>query len=172
MDEQLIRSYARWHEAEAHGRDDEADAMFARVYESSMELPPVSPRFMFDTLEAVAAAAARDARRARRTRRVLVPVAAAAVAVLTYASAGFIAGALSGALVRFLDLMVGAVVSVATTMPAAPDAWTVLTSLGRAMATLITNPAVTATILAIQAFAIVALIALQRLLGSDRESFR
>jgi len=44
-------------------------------------------------------------------------------------------------------------------------------SLGRAAAAFVADPKVTVAIFAIQAIAIGALIALRRLLGSDRESF-
>jgi hypothetical protein len=45
-------------------------------------------------------------------------------------------------------------------------------SLGRAAAAVLASPSVTTTILALQGIAVAALIALQRLLRSDRESFR
>jgi hypothetical protein len=172
MDEELVRSYTRWREAEQNGVDSEADAAFGRVFRSAVREPAVSAAFAPRTMEAVAAAAARDARRARRTRRLVFPLATIGIAALVYLSAGLIATALSATLVRVLDLLVAAVVGAATTMPARADAWTVVTSLGRAAAALIANPAVTITVIAIQGFALAALIALQRLLGSDRESFR
>jgi hypothetical protein len=172
VDEQLIRSYQRWRQAEESAREDEADAAFAGVFRSATREHVVSAGFTAETMEAVAAAAARDLRRARRTRRVLVPIGAIALVSVGYASAGLVAAALSSMVVRLLDVMVAAVVTVATTVTAGTDAWTVVTSLGRAVGALIANPAVTATVLTIQGFAIVALLALQRLLRSDRESFR
>jgi hypothetical protein len=45
----------------------------------------------------------------------------------------------------------------------------VVSSLGRASAAFIADPTVTITMLAIQGIAIAALVALRRLLGSDRE---
>jgi hypothetical protein len=50
--------------------------------------------------------------------------------------------------------------------------WSVLGSLGRAAAALAADPNVTFAMIAISAVAIAALLALQRLLGSDTESFQ
>jgi hypothetical protein len=80
--------------------------------------------------------------------------------------------ALSAALVAVLDLIITAVVGIATTIPAGADVWTVLSTVGRATAALLATPAVTMTILAIQGVAIAAFVALQRILRSDRELLR
>ena len=73
------------------------------------------------------------------------------------------------ALVATLDLMIQAVVWVAT----GPDLnlWSLLNSVGRASAAFISDPKVTVAMLAIQGIAIAALVALRRLLASDREFF-
>jgi hypothetical protein len=170
MDEELTRSYSRWHEAEAGNREGEADAAFTRVFRSVLQEPGVSTGFTARTMAAVAAAAARDARRARRTRKVLAPLAVTTVAAGIYFGAGMIASVLSATVVRLLDLLIGTVVAAATALQAGVDAWTVITNLGRAAAGFIANPAVTVTILLVQVIAITALVALHRLLGSDRES--
>jgi hypothetical protein len=172
MDEQLIRSYLRWQEAEDSGRDDDADAAFGAVFGSVAGDRAVSLGFTARTMEAVAAAAASDARRARRTKRLLVPVAAAGFAAAAYFSASFVASAMSTTVVGLLELLIGAIVSVATSLQTGADVWTVLSNLGRAANAFIANPAVTVTIFAVQGIAITALVALQRLLGSDGESFR
>ena len=172
MDDQLIRQYKRWQDAEDSGRDDEADAAFAEVFRSASHQPVLSSRFTAETMDAVADAAARDAQRAHRVRRFLVPAAVVAVAAAVYFSAGMLASGFSAAIVWLLNLMVGGVVTVAGAAQSGPDGWSVMSSLGRAVAAIISNPAVTVTIFAIQGFAIAALILLQRLLGSDRESFR
>jgi hypothetical protein len=169
MDEQLIRDYRRWLEAEHDGRDDDADAAFATVVGGTLPEPAVSAGFVQQTVQAVAVAAARDARRTERTRTVLVPAACAALLTIAYFGSGLLGAALSIAVVGFLDLLVGLIVRVATTVPAGADVWTVVTSLGRVAASLLTNPAVTATILAIQGVALAALLALRRVLGSDGE---
>lgn len=172
MNDDLIRAVGRWRDAEDAGRDEDADAAFAHVFREAVAEPPVSAAFATRTLEAVAEAAARDARRARRTRRLLVPASLAAFVALMYFSASFVASAMSTTVVGLLGLLVGGVVSIATSLEAGADVWTVLSNLGRAANAFIANPAVTITILAVQGIAITALIALQRLLGSDGESFR
>ena len=167
MDEH--RDYRRWLEAEADDREDDADALFASVFRGSVPAAPPSPAFTARPMEAVSAAAIRDARRARRIRRVAVPLGSAAAVVLAYLSSGLLMSAVSAIVVRTLDVLIGSVVYVATTMTSGGDAWSLAGNLGRATAALLTNPSVTATILALQGMAVAALIALQRLLRSERE---
>jgi hypothetical protein len=172
MGDQLNRKYQRWLDAEADGRDDEADAALAAVFQSVGRDQPVSAGFTARTMEAVAVAAVRDGRRARLVRRLLVPASAVGVLVALYFGAGVIASGLSAAVVWLLNLLIGGVVAAATAAQSDPDGWSLMRSLGRASAAVIANPAVTITIFAVQGFAIAALVLLQRLLGSDRESFR
>lgn len=172
MDDQLARAYERWQQAEARGADDAADAAFESVFRTAMSTPAVSPGFTARTVDAIAAAAARDRERTRRMRTIVVPAAIGAGVVALYFSAGLIASGLTTAVVWLLNLVIGAVVATATAVQSGPDGWTIMSSLGRAAAAVISNPAVTVTIFAIQGFAITALIVLRRLLGSDRESFR
>jgi hypothetical protein len=172
MNEHLQRRLDRWRDAEDAGRDSEADEAFTGLFRSVSADQVVSRDFTARTMAAVAAAADRDARRARRMRRILLPSAAAGLLVGGYVSAGWIVRAVSAAVVWTLNLLIGALVSGATAVQQGPDGWTVVTSVGRAAAAVIANPAVTITIFAVQAFAIAALVVLQRLLGSDRESFR
>jgi hypothetical protein len=80
--------------------------------------------------------------------------------------------AFSAVVVGALDLLVSVVVRTATTVSAGGGAWSIVTSLGRALGGVLASPSVTTTILALQGIAVAALIALQRLLRSDRESFR
>jgi len=172
MDDHLIRSYRRWQDAETSGHDDDADAAFANVFRSVAEERDVSPRFTAETMETVAAAAARDAVRARRVRTMVVPAIVVAALVAVYFGAGLIVSAFSATVVWLVNLMIGTIVWVANGMQSGPEGGSIMTSLGRAAAAVIANPAVTITILAIQACAMTALFVLQRLLGSDRESFR
>lgn len=172
MNDDLVRAYSRWVEAEEHERDDDADLAFDQVYRAALSEEPVSATFATRTMEAVATAAAADARRTRRTRRLLVPAGIAAVAAVAYFSASFVTAALSTTVVDVVNLLVGGIVSVATSLQRGADVWTVISGLGRAANAFMGNPAVTVTILVIQAIAITALIALQRLLGSDGGSVR
>jgi hypothetical protein len=169
MDEQTKLN--RWLEAEFDGRDDEADALFGPVLKGVVR-PAVAPAaFTARTLEAVGTAAARDARRARAIRRFGIPLASAAALVLAYLCSGLMMSAFSTIVVKALDLVIGSVVYVATTMRGGGDAWSVAGNLGRATAALLTSPSVTTTILTLQGMAVIALFALQRLLRSDRESW-
>ena len=170
MDDQLARNYQRWQDADARGRDEEADGLFAEVFQTAVRPPQVSNEFTLRTVEAIATAAARDRVRARRVRTMLVPAAIAGLLAGLYFGAGWLGAAVSAAVVSAVNLMIGAVVAGAAAVEAGPDGWSVMTSLGRAAAATIANPAVTATNFAIQGFAITALIVLRRLLGSDRES--
>ena len=171
MTDEQKRDWRRWAEAEQAGDDDKADAAFGEVFRAApTELP--SSQFTASTMAAVATSAAQDARRARRIRRIAVPVAIAAAVLIVYSTAGLMMSVFSAIVVGALDLLVSTVVKVVTTMSAGGDAWSIAASLGRATAALLASPSVTTTILALQGIAVAALIALQRLLRSDRESFR
>ena len=168
MDEQ--RQYQRWLDADLNDREDDADALFGTVFKGAMPAVPASTAFTARTMAAVGEAAVRDARRARTTRRVVIPALSAAAVTLLYFSSGLVLSAFSAIVVNALDLLIGAVVYVATTTRSGGDAWSLAGSLGKATAALLTNPSVTTTILALQGMAVAALIALQRLLRSERES--
>ena len=163
------KPYQRWLDAELNSQtEDEADAMFGSVFKGA--LPRIQPQAAFTarTMAAVAEAAARDLRRAQTRRRVLLPTASAAALVLAYLCSGLMMSAFSAFVVKSIDVLIGAVVYVATTMRSGGDVWTLAGSLGKATAALLTNSSVTTTILALQGMAVVALIALQRLLRSER----
>ena len=163
------QDYERWIQAEAEGRADEADAVFAAVFRAAAGPGAPSSRFTAQTMAAVALAAERDTRRARIIRRVGMPSAAALALALGYASSGLVMSAFSAILVGALDLFIGSIVYVATTLRSGSDVWTVAGNLGKTAAALLTNPAVTTTILALQGMAVAALFALQRLLRSERD---
>ena len=172
MDDPLIRSLQRWRDAEEQELDDQADSAFHDVFRRVLPQETASLQFTASTMEAVRAAVDHDVRRARRTRLIVAPVAAAVCITTIYLSAGVLVSGLSWLAVGALDLLIGVVVRIATSIPAGADVWTIVTTLGRAAATLLTTPAVTVTILAIQGIAIAAFVALQRLLRSDGELLR
>ena len=171
MNDQQSHDWRRWAEADQAGDDDAADALFIGVFRAAGADRP-SAQFTANTMAAVAAAAAIDARRARRIRAIGWPVAIVTAVLIVYMTAGLMISAFSAIVVGAVDLLVAAVVKVATTASAGGDAWSIAASLGRATAALLTSPSVTTTILALQGIAVAALITLQRLLRSDRESFR
>jgi hypothetical protein len=172
MNEPLTRSLERWRDAEVRELDDQADAAFADVFRTAVPVENVPLQFTASTMTAVQAAIERDARRARRSRLILAPIAAVVSLITIYLTGGVLVSGLSWLVVAALDLLIGAVVGIATSIPAGADMWTVVATLGRAAAALLTTPAVTVTILAIQGIAIAAFVALQRLLRSDGELLR
>jgi len=172
MDDELSRTYRRWHEAEENGRDEDAEAAFRAIFASTVQDDPVPARFAAGTLERIAEVATADARRARRTRTAAIAIASVGGVVLAYFGAGLLGSLVASAISRMLNGVVAIVVAVARAGPSGASIWSVLASLGRAAAAFAADPIVTITILAIQGVAIAALVALQRLLGSEWESSR
>jgi len=165
-------SYGRWRAAEESERDDDADWAFRTVFQTAMPEQPVSPEFTTRTMTAVAAAAAGDARRARRVRAGVVTGTAVATTAAVYAGAGWAISLASAAFIGLLNMLIAAAVGGAAAFQTGAGVWSVLASLGRAATALATDPNVTFVMIAISAVAIAALLALQRLLGSDGESFQ
>jgi len=164
-------SYGRWRAAEDDGRDDDADWAFRAVFQSAMPEQPVSHDFTTRTMTAVAAAAAGDARRARRTRAGVSMGTLVATSAAVYLGAGWAVSLASAALVGLLNMVIAGAVRGASALTPG-GFWPVLASLGRAAAALAAEPTVTLAMIAISGVAIAALLALQRLLGSDGESFQ
>jgi hypothetical protein len=167
MNEELNRLYSRWRVAEDADRDDEADAAFSTLSQAVLAERPVPLQFTLDTTAAIANAMAVEARRTGRARQRLVWGGVAAGLVAAYFGAAPALSLLSTVLVATLDGMIQLIVLVSS----GPDlnAWSLLSSLGRASAAFIVDPKVTVIMLTIQGIAIAALVALRRLLGSDRE---
>jgi hypothetical protein len=165
-------SYPRWHAAEADERDDDADEAFGTMFRTHIEDRPVSLEFTARTMAAVAEAAAVDARRARLTRAAVLTGSVAATATALYAGAGWIISLASAVFLGLLNLLVAAVVRTADAFQTGAGVWGVLSSLGQATAAVASDSSVTFAMIAISAAAIAALVALQRLLGTDEESFQ
>ena len=166
MDDQLARIYSRWQAADEADRDEEADAAFRALTEDVIPQRAVSPQFTARTMDAIAYAIAADARRVRRMRKAIALGGIGGVIAMGFA-APFALSLISTALVAGLNGMIAAIVWAAT----GPDLnlWPVVSRLGRACAAFIADPTVTITMLAMQGIALAALVALRRLLGSDRE---
>jgi hypothetical protein len=172
MDEELTRSYRRWLAADDSGNNDEADAACKALFEAAERQDAIPLTFASQTMQAIAAGAARDAQRARRTRIMLTAGATASGVVAAY----YTAGAAFTLLIRFLvwlfDALIGLVVRGAAGAETGASIWSVLSSVGRAASAFVSDPTVTFVLLVLQALAIAALITLQRLLGTDRESYK
>jgi hypothetical protein len=172
MADDLNRSLRRWQAAEAEGRDDEADAEFSAVFGASVPQVGVGVGFTARTLEAVAAAAAREARRSRRARRTALAAGVAGGAAAAYFGAGFAVTLASASVTRTFDFLIGLVVRMAGAAQTGADLWSVLTGIGRAATAVAADPTVTMMLFVLQGIAVAALLALQRLLGSDEESLK
>jgi len=164
-------SYQRWRDADESGRDDDADWAFKTVFRTVVPTQPISADFTSRTMAALAAAAEREARRARHTRAAVIAGAVLGGAAAVYFGTGWAVSVLSTVFVGFLNLVIAVIVGGAGAVETGSGLWTVLGTLGRAAAAFASDPKVTVAIFAIQAIAIAALVALRRLLGSDRESF-
>ncbi len=170
MDTDLVRNYRRWLEADEQGRDDDADAaLMATVEGLDSADSGVSAEFTANVLAAVSASAERDARLARLTRLALTVGAVVGALSVAYFAGWRALSAFSSALAWSLDVLVGLIVRTAMAMRTGGGLWSVVTSLGRAAAAFASDPTVTFLVLIVQGIAFGALVALHRLLGSDRE---
>jgi hypothetical protein len=165
-------SYGHWRAAEERDRDDDADWAFRTVFQTAMPQHPISPELTTRTMTAVAAAAAGDSRRARRVRAGVLTGATVVITAAVYFGAGWAISRASVAFIGLLNLLIAATVRGAFAFQTGAGVWSVLASLGRAAAALAADSNVTFAMIAISAVAIAALLALQRLLGSDGESFQ
>jgi hypothetical protein len=172
MDDELTRRYRRWLEADESGNDDEADAACRTLFQAADREEPIPLTFTSRTMEAIAAAAVRDAETARRTRIGLIAGGIAGGILTAYFTAGAALSFFVRALVWVFDLLVSLVVRGAAGAETGAGVWSVFASLGRAASAFVADPTVTFVLLVLQGLAILALITLQRLLGSDGETFK
>lgn len=172
MNDDLTSGYRRWLEADESGLDDDGDAALGSIFQEISRTEPPSLTFTSRTMEAIAAEAERDARRARLTRRSAAVAGTAGLAAGVYLGAGVILPAMASALLALFDFLVGAIVRTSAGIQAGAGLWGLLGSLGHAASAFVSDPKVTFVLLVLQGFAIAALVALQRLLGSDGEPFK
>ena len=176
MDEDLNRNLRRWLEADIDGEHDvddvDADGACRAVFAEAVPDPVVPLNFAARTMEAIGTAAAEDLRRGRVMRRAAVGGGAVGLVAAAYFGGAWAISLITALVVRSLDLLVGATVQVASGVQAGADAWTVMSNIGGAVASFVSNPTVTLAMLAMQGIAIAALFALQRLLGTDTEPFK
>ena len=169
MSEPLNREYRRWLDADRHTNDDEADAACRDVFQA-LPRTAVPLKFSTDTMARLAAARAADAVRARRARLALLWGSAVVGPVAIYFGAGVAMSAVAWLLLGTLRLLVDATVQIAS----ATDwsLWSLIGSLGRALAAIMSDADVTMIVIAMHGIAFAALLALQRLLGPDTESYK
>ena len=170
MNDQLKREFARWLESDRAGQDDDADAAFQEVF-AGMHAPRQVPlTFAAATMARLAEVRAAEARRARRARLALLWGGATAGPIALYFGAGALMSAAASLLVGAVNLMVSATVGIA----GASDwsIWSLMGSLGRALAAVMSDADVTLVVIAMHGIAFAALVALQRLLGPDTEPYK
>ena len=166
----MNRDYGRWLEADRQGKDDEADAACREIFDRAVPRLTVPLKFSTATMAQLSAARAADAARARRARLILLWGSAIAGPIAIYFGAGVVMSMAAAMLIGALNLLADATVSLAS----ASDwsVWSLFGSLGRALAAVMSNADVTIIVIAMHGIAFVALAALQRLLGSDTESYK
>jgi hypothetical protein len=169
MNQDLRQSFRDWRAADEAGRDEAADAACRDLFESVMPPQGVSAAFTARTMTAITEAAAQDARRARRTRVAVLSGSVASGLVLAYFGLGVIVSAAPAAVSSLVTFLVGALVRIASAMQAGVSVWGVLTAMGSAAWTFVSDPKVTFFLIAIQGVAVAALLWLQRLVDSERE---
>ena len=172
MPEDLTRHLERWREADEQGREADADAACLALFEASPQDPAISTGFTARTLAAVTAAREHDRVRARRVRRATLAGVVGTSAAGLYLAGPWMLSGLSALVLGSIKVLVGVAVTIASGLQTGADLWTILATLGRAAAAFAAEPRVTVVMIAMQAVAMLALVALQRLLGSDRESLK
>jgi hypothetical protein len=169
MNQDLRQSFRDWQAADEAGRDDTADAACRELFETVMPVQGVSATFTAQTMKAVAEAAAHDARRARQTRAAVLWGSVASGVVLAYFGLGFLVSSVPAAISGLVAFFVGAMVRLAAAMQAGVSVWSLLTTMGSAAWTFVSDPKVTFFLIAIQGVAVAALLWLQRLVDSEGE---
>ena len=168
----LELSYRRWQRSESEGRDDDADAEFRDVFAAAMPSVGVSAAFTARTMAAVSEAAVREARRSRWVRAASIAAGLVGSVGAAYFGAGFVVSVASAIVAGAFDLLIGGVVGMAGAAQTGAGVWSVLAHVGRAVGAAASDPTVTMTLFALQGIAVAALLALQRLLGTDEESLK
>ena len=166
----MNRDYGRWLEADRQGNDDEADAACREIFDAALPRLTVPLKFSTETMARLSTARAADAARSRRARLILLWGSAIAGPIAIYFGAGMVMSIAAALLIGALNLRADATVSLAS----ASDwsLWSLFGSLGRALAAVMSNADVTIIVIAMHGIAFAALAALQRLLGSDTESYK
>ena len=169
MREPLNEGYGRWLDADRQGDDDAADAACRGLFEA-LPARTVPLRFSADTMARLATARAAEAARAKRARALLLWGSFIVGPIAIYFFAGALRSGAAALLLGTLKLMVNATMQVATISDW--NLWSLVGSLGRALAAIMSDADVTIVVVAMHGIAFAALAALQRLLGPDTESFK
>lgn len=164
MNPDLLREWRRWTDADADGREDEAEAGFRAVFRSVPMLTPGAG--LTDRLvHAVARAAERRTRRTRLAGLAAVVAGGlgAVIAILPH---------LPRLLFHVVNLAVSATLWIVQAFERGVEIWSALAQLGRAAGAAMTIPAVTLWLVGVELLGVTALYALHRVLTSEQESTR
>jgi hypothetical protein len=172
MDDEVLRNYRRWVELDEAGNEEDADGICRSMFTAVDADPLVPLDFASRTMEAIAADTERHAVRVKQMRRALTVAGVLAAAAAVYFGSGLAVSAASSLLTRTFDLLIAVIVNSASGIQAGAGIWGVFGSIGRATSAFVSDPKITVVLLVLQGLAIGALITLQRLLGSDGESFK
>jgi hypothetical protein len=171
MEDDLVRNARRWLAADRGGRDEEADSAF-RVAFGAVPRAEVPEQFAPRVIEAVGEAAARDRARTRWVRAAVAAGILGSAAATLYIGAGLIGSLAGRAFVAFVSFSVNAIVWLTGMVQRGADIWTILGGIARVTGSVVIEPRVSFVLIAIQAIGVLALVALQRLLGPEEESSR
>lgn len=171
MEDDLVRTARRWLAADRAGRDEEADSAFGVTFGAVPRVDASEP-FASRVMEAVGRAAARDRVRTRWTRAAVAAGVLGSAAATVYIGAGLIGSLAARAFVAFVSFSVNAIVWLIGAVQRGADVWTILGGIGRVAGSIVIDPKVSSGLIAIQVIGVLALLALQRLLGSEEESSR
>jgi hypothetical protein len=169
MSEPLNREYADWLDADRRGHDDDADALCRETF-AALPARSVPLTFAANTMAGVKAARAADAARTKRARAALLWGSVLAGPVAIYFAAGAVMSGAAALLLGILNLLVNTTVQIASVGDW--NVWSLVGSLGRALAAIMSDADVTLIVVAMHGLAFAALAALQRLLGPDTESYK
>lgn len=171
MEDDLVRSARRWLAADRAGRDEEADSALRVAFEA-VPRAEVPEKFATRVMEAVGEAATRDRVRTRWLRAAVAAAILGVAAATLYIGAGLIASLAGRAFVGFVSFSVNAIVWLIGMVQRGADVWTILGGIARVTGTVVIEPRVSFVLIAIQVIGVLALMALQRLLGPEEESSR
>lgn len=169
MEDDLVRNARRWLAADRAGRDEEADSAFSVAF-SAVPRADAPERFATRVMDAVVEAAARDRVRTRWVRAGVLAGVLASAALTVYIGAGLIGSLAGRAFVAFVSFSVNAIVWLVGMIQRGAGVWAILGDIARVTGSVVIEPRVSFVLIAIQVIGVLALVALQRLLGPEQES--
>ncbi len=173
MEDDLVRNARRWLAADRAGRDEEADSAFRVAFGAVPRADALDKdHFATRVMAAVGEAAVRDRVRTRWIRAAVVAGILASAAATLYVGAGLIGSLAGRAFVAFVSFSVNGIVWLIGMVQRGAGLWAILGDIARVTGSVVIEPRVSFVLIAIQVIGVLALVALQRLLGPEEESSR